>query len=298
MSEYIDYDMRRAYCSTTISKTSSLLNKPCYNLNEPRDRSKALMDLKDRIGASIDFAFKDKSCLQDDEFLYRFLFAKKLNVDEAFQLLINYHNYRTKNPEVFDNISTMTETVQLCLKDGFPGVLSERDRRGRKVLVYFASNWNHTSYSLMSVYKATIITLDKLLEDKQNQANGFVVIVDWTNFTFRQSSHLNPKILKLMIEGLEDCYPVRFKGIHFVGQSWYVEAALILIKTTLKEKTRKKIRMHGTNLSTLHESVAKDILPTELGGDGPALNNENWYNTLMESMKAHENFDNIINGNY
>lgn len=73
-----------------------------------------------------------------------------------------------------------------------------------------------------------------------------------------------------------------------MGQSWYVEAALILIKTTLKEKTRKRIHMHGTNLSTLHQNVAKDILPTELGGDGPALNNENWYNTLMESMRNEE----------
>lgn len=204
MSEYIDYDMRRAaYCSTTVSKTSSLLNRPCYNLNEPRDRSKALTDLKDRIGASIDFAFKDKSCMQNDEFLYRFLFAKKLNVDEAFQLLINYYKYRQRNPDLFNDMSIMTDSVQMCLKDGFPGVLSDRDRRGRKVLVYFAANWNFASYSLLSVYKATLLTLDRLLLDKQNQANGFIVIVDWTNFTFRQSSHLNPKILKLMIEGLE-----------------------------------------------------------------------------------------------
>lgn len=52
--------------------------------------------------------------------------------------------------------------------------------------------------------------------------------------------------------------------------------------------------MHGTsNLSTLHENVAKDILPTELGGDGPALNNENWYNTLMESLRTEESIENI-----
>lgn len=68
----------------------------------------------------------------------------------------------------------------------------------------------------------------------------------------------------------------------------------MLIKTTLKEKSRKKIRMHGTsNLSTLHENVSKDILPTELGGEGPALNNENWYNTLMESVRTDESIEDI-----
>lgn len=203
MSEYLEYEMRRAYCSTTISNGTSLLHKPAYNLNEPRDRSRALMELKEKIGASMNFAFKDKSCMQDDEFLFRFLFAKKLNVDEAFQLLINYHNYRQRNPDLFNDMSLMTEAIQSSIKDGFPGVLSQRDRKGRKVLVYFASNWNYVAYSLLSVYRATLLTLEKLLEDKQNQANGFVVVVDWTNFTFKQSSRLNPKVLKLMIEGLE-----------------------------------------------------------------------------------------------
>lgn len=215
MSEYIDYDVKRAYCSTTISKTASLLKSPCYNLNEPRDRSKALMELKDRIGASIDFVFKDKSCMQDDEFLYRFLFAKKLNVDEAFKLLINYYKYRQANPDVFNEMSVMNEAVQMCLKDGLPGVLEEKDRRGRKVLVYFAANWNFASCSLMSVYRATLLTLEQLLLDKQTQCNGVVLIIDWTNFTFKQSLHLNPKLLKLMIEGLEvSCIVFQF---HFLS---------------------------------------------------------------------------------
>lgn len=97
----------------------------------------------------------------------------------------------------------MDETIQLALRDGFPGVLTDRDRRGRKVLVFFTSNWDHNNYSLLTVYRAMLLSLEKLLEDKQNQANGFVAVVDWTNFTFRQSSHLNPKVLKLMIEGLQ-----------------------------------------------------------------------------------------------
>lgn len=56
--------------------------------------------------------------------------------------------------------------------------------------------------------------------------------------------------------------------------------------------------MHGTNLSTLHENITKDILPTELGGDGPPLNNENWYNTLMESMRSDDGSITSKNGNF
>ena len=56
---------------------------------------------------------------------------------------------------------------------------------------------------MIDVYRAFLLTLDKLLEKIKNQMLGFVVIVDWTNFTYRQSTHLSPKILKLMIEGLQ-----------------------------------------------------------------------------------------------
>lgn len=177
--------------------------KMTFNKHDANERHRALCILKDLIGASRDLALKDKSCYSDDEFLYRFLFARKFNVTEAFQLLINYQLYRQKNHEFLQRLCVLDETIQLALRDGFPGVLKNRDRRGRKVLVFFAANWDYTQYSLLAVYRAMLLTLEKLIENKQNQANGFVVIVDWTNFTLRQSAHLNPKILKLMIEGLQ-----------------------------------------------------------------------------------------------
>ena len=179
------------------------LEKFVFNRHDANERFRALNLLKELIGASMDYALKDKSCYQDDEFLFRFLFARKFNVTEAFQLLINYQLYRQKNSELLQRLCVLDDTIQMALRDGFPGVLKNRDRRGRKVLVFFTSNWDYTHYSLLTVYRAMLLSLEKLLEDKENQANGFIAIVDWTNFTLRQSSHLNPKVLKLMIEGLQ-----------------------------------------------------------------------------------------------
>jgi len=188
---------------TTIGAGKMDSNKMTFNKHDGNERYRALCILKDLIGASRDLALRDKSCHDDDEFLYRFLFARKFNVTEAFQLLISYQLYRQKNHELLQRLCILDDTIQMALRDGFPGVLKNRDRRGRKVLVFFTANWDYTKYSLLSVYRAMLLTLEKLLENKQNQANGFVAIVDWTNFTLRQSAHLNPKILKLMIEGLQ-----------------------------------------------------------------------------------------------
>lgn len=78
---------------------------------------------------------------------------------------------------------------------------------------------------------------------------------------------------------------MRFKGIHFIGQPWFVEAALSVIKPFLTAKTRSRIKLHGTNLSTLHEMVARDILPPELGGEGEQFNPLTWFHLLLESSQ-------------
>ncbi|XP_059616589.1 clavesin-2-like [Phlebotomus argentipes] len=281
MSEYFEFqwDMRSKISDVRMG------NKKYYNVcNEPTEWNQALFRIKELIGASMDYALKDKSCYHDNDFLLRFLFARKFDVDEAFRLIINYFTYLQKNHALFQRLSVFDESVQLALRDGFPGVLPERDRRGRKVLVFFTANWEPALYSLLTVYRAMLLSLEKLLEDKQNQANGFVAIVDWSNLTLQKSSHLNPKILKLIIEGLQDCFPVQFKAIHFIGQAWYLEAAMAVIRQFLKEKTRSRIKLHS-NLSTLHESIARDVLPTELGGEGPPFNPLEWYHKVLESSQ-------------
>lgn len=58
-----------------------------------------------------------------------------------------------------------------------------------------------------------------------------------------------------------------------------------MIKPFLKEKTRARIKLHGGNLSTLHDCVARDILPAELGGEGPSFNPLDWVHQLLESSQ-------------
>ena len=93
-----------------------------------------------------------------------------------------------------------------ALYDGLPGVLPHTDIFGRKILVLYSAYWDNTRYGLAAIYRAILLTLEKLIDDEEVQINGFVVIVDWSEFTFKQSTWLNPKILKLMIEGLQVSY--------------------------------------------------------------------------------------------
>lgn len=216
---------------------------------------------------------------QDDKTLTKFLYARKFDITDTFLLLQNYYWYKKRNSGIFENFHVDSPDIRQALENALPAVLESKDRKGRCVLILNAMNWD-CSYTLVSVYRSILFSLEFLTEDIHNQARGFVIIVDWTEFTFRQSTNLKPSVLKLMIEGLQDCFPARFKGIHFIGQPWYVEAALTVIKQFLKEKIKDRIYVHGNNLSTLHDYVHKDILPAELGGEQPSYNPEKWLKIL------------------
>lgn len=202
MSEYFEYKFYgrdKPQCDKFLFNNKKL----DFNVNDAKHRSRALNELKRLIGESIDLAFKDKSCADDDEFLERFLFARDFDISDAFKLLINYLSFKQQNASILSKISALDENIQLALRDGFPTIIPQRDRQGRKIIVLYAANWNPLLYSLITIFRSLLLSFEKLLEDIQNQANGFVLIVDWTNFTYKQTSHLQLKAIKLMIEGLQ-----------------------------------------------------------------------------------------------
>jgi hypothetical protein len=140
----------------------------------------------------------------------RFLRARKYNVYESFKLLARYYEFRQINTALFKNFESAEPGVKAALMDGLPGVLDDTDKDGRKLIILFSANWDIKSYGLASIYRALLLTLEKLIEEETVQICGFVIVVDWSQFSFRQSTWINPNVLKLMIEGLQDCFPARY----------------------------------------------------------------------------------------
>jgi len=139
----------------------------------------------------------------DDAFIMRFLRARKFDTFEAFKLFGRYFEYRQNHPNIFKDFNTSEQCVKEALFDGIPAVLEKPDHFGRRIIVLYSANWDNTRYGLAAIYRAILLTLEKLIDNEECQINGFVIIVDWSQFTFRQSTWLNPKILRQMIEGLQ-----------------------------------------------------------------------------------------------
>lgn len=249
------------------------------------DKTHAIQQLHALLPTRPDVAF----LRTDHPFLLRFLRAKKFRVGDAFILLCHYFEYRQRHRELFRGLNVAgggesgdSETgIQAALLDGLPGVLAERDPCGRPVIVLLASNWDHSRYDVRTVYQAVLLTLERLVEDEAVQAAGVVAILDWSNFPARLTTSLTPKLLRLMLDGLQDAFPLRLGAMHLVNQPWYVDAALGLARPFLKEKLRSRIHFHGNNLATLHAQVPARLLPAELGGEGGEYHAHTWAATML-----------------
>ncbi|XP_020283875.1 clavesin-2-like [Pseudomyrmex gracilis] len=224
-----------------------------------------------------------------DEYITRFLLARKYRTEQAAALIVAYQAQVLHRQDIFGNLTARDPALQRALRAGIPGVLPARDRKGRCVLVILASQWDPTAVPALSVQRAIFLVLEILIQDPRNQQAGFVAVVDWSGFSLRQGSALGAAALRNLIAALRGRFPARFKAIHFLSAPLYVQATLALVKPFLDEKTRNKIYLHGNNLSTLHEHLPTDILPAELGGTGPAFNPGLWAEPVIRaSMKDAE----------
>ncbi|RXG73017.1 Clavesin-2, partial [Armadillidium vulgare] len=221
----------------------------------------------------------------DNEFLGRFLKARKYRVEEAFQVLCKYFTFRHQSRDLCIGLNASSPKVQAALIDGTVGVLPENDPCGRPILLLLASNWNNSKYDVRTIYQAVLITLEHLVENPEVQQTGIIAIIDWSHFPARHATFLTPKTLRVFLEGLQDAFPMRLGALHMVSPPWYIEAALSLSKPFLKEKLRDRIFVHGNNLHTLHSNVPPRILPAELGGEGGEYNAQIWATKLIPPSK-------------
>ncbi|XP_019724446.1 clavesin-1 [Hippocampus comes] len=272
--------------SSDASRMSQLLaglgadatEKARLELNEnPNTLHQDIQQVRDMIVTRPDIGF----LRTDDDFILRFLRARKFDPVETFRLLAQYFQFRQQNLDMFQSFKVDDPGIKRALMDGFPGVLESPDQHGRKILILFASNWDQSRNSFTDILRAILLSLEVLIEKPELQINGFVLIIDWSNFSFKQASKLTPNILKLAIEGLQDSFPARFGGIHFVNQPWYIHAMFTIIKPFLKEKTRKRIFLHGNNLNSLHQLIQPECLPSEFGGTLPPYDMGMWARTLL-----------------
>lgn len=167
------------------SISGETLEKAQRELGEnPETRGAIIQELRDKIEQwepspeEEGLTFSQK----DDQFLLRYLRAKKFDTERALQLYVNYHKYRKKYADLLGEITP--KAAEHILKSGLVSVLPERSKSGCKVVVIRAELWDIDAMPPQDVLKTYLLLLDRLIEEEETQVHGFVFFEDLSGIDF------------------------------------------------------------------------------------------------------------------
>lgn len=117
----------------------------------------------------------------------------------------------------------------------------------------------------MDILRAILLSLEAMIEDPELQVNGFVLIIDWSNFTFKQASKLTPSMLRLAIEGLQVTQLFDFNVIVMFQSTWILQ------------KHSSNLCLHASSIyqSMFLEAMYYDIKYVTFMKHASGLNNKN-----------------------
>lgn len=119
-----------------VKISESLLKVAKQELREDKaTREQALEQMRDWLRKNKDV----ENVRTDDTFLLRFLRNKKFSVPMAQQQLLKYLNLKRVMSHYTSNLDFMDKGVQNLFNNGYIVASPIRDRQGRRVILYFAS---------------------------------------------------------------------------------------------------------------------------------------------------------------
>ncbi|GFT54839.1 clavesin-2 [Nephila pilipes] len=223
-------------------------------------REKCLAEVKKRIEEEPNF-----QPLMDEEFLIRFLRAKKYNVDRAFNTLKNYYSFKSRYSGIVTDFTP--HDLKFVFEMDKVLVSPKRARNGEGILIVFIGSFDIDKCTIEQHLAASLIGAEIGMETEGSQVCGSHCVIDMQGMTFRKLKHyFQPSFVSLVARCIQDSMPYRIIGIHFVHEPSYFGAAYNVIKPLLSKKLRNRMHFHSDNLESLHEYLPPETLPEELGG--------------------------------
>ncbi|XP_022908344.1 alpha-tocopherol transfer protein-like [Onthophagus taurus] len=225
----------------------------------------------------------------EDNFLLRFLRARKFDSKKAFQMIQRYYLMKLKCPELFRcPLPSECENV-FDLQAQF--MLPNRDQLGRRIYIIRVDNFDASKASIDEIFRANVLALEQVVKEEQTQICGIVVVLDMAGLSLNHAKFFTPYYAKKTVELVQETFPLRFKGFHIVNEPFYFDAVMAVIKPFLKEKMKKRIYLHGNDVSSLHGFMKPEILPLEYGGLQGPFDNKPWYLELLSDEEHYKNLD-------
>lgn len=126
--------------------------------------------------------------------------------------------------------------------------------------------------------------------EPETQVHGAVVIFDMDGLSLQQVWQFTPAFAKKIIDLIQECLPLRLKGLHIINQPKIFNMVFALFKPFLKEKLRGRIYFHGSDMESFHKHISPECLPVAYKGtvNAPRVEGEEWFELLLQCDKEYD----------
>lgn len=193
----------------------------------------------------------------EDQWLVAFLRGSKYSLEKAKSKIDKFYALRTKYPELFTLKGMSEETIKEYLRLGVALVLpTPLNGDGKRLMIMRAGAVDPSKYNfteVMRIYQAACEMT--LLEDDYTIVNGFIHIMDLTNWTKEHFFQMNPSLMKKLTVFSEEAVPIRPKGFIAINAPSVFESFYNLVKPMLSEKQVKRVSLWKYLLKILKYSL-------------------------------------------
>jgi hypothetical protein len=189
--------------------------------------------------------------------------------------------------ETADNTPQDADRIKFTWKGLYLGLIrpTRTHDMGGRALIFIDPSvmkaYNHTSDERFGVARAVWYVLHNMLEGNETVQKLGIVAIGYPHNV--KLSYLDRKLMKMNMESITGCIPVRLGGFHICHPPWFFGHIVFpIIKVIMPERMRKRLRLHqGSNekvLASLKKfGLEREVLPIDLGGD-VILDTDSWLN--------------------
>ena len=202
--------------------------------------------------------------IDDDNFLSRFLSVAKGDLEKATVRHARYWEFRIG---AFGSERALDAAVSERVSSEFPFFIvppGVRSNSGCQIVIVRPRYLDWRRLTVEEALETVWYQLDRVLQERQTQQHGIFVINNTVGMTY---ANVNRAFLPRMAEGIQDCLPVRIGGIRLCNQPWFFSTLWAFMSVFLKEKTKSRIKLLGSDHAALLDECPKASIPRELGGE-------------------------------
>ncbi|XP_071526879.1 alpha-tocopherol transfer protein-like isoform X14 [Panulirus ornatus] len=203
----------------------------------------------------------------DDWTILRFLRGCKFSLERTKEKLDMYYTCKTLCPEWYKNRDPQDKKLRSILELGALLPLNGSSVRGARTVLARMGLPQAVVYNMDELTQGSQLMLELLMEeDEAVSITGIEIIIDIEGMTFTHVAQMTPVFIKKAMTMLQEGYPVRPKGLNYINTPAAFDTVFNIFKSFMKEKMKRRVHIHGSDLESLYKEVPKEVLPVEYGG--------------------------------